>query len=72
MCDFLGMRLKGMGWGGPPIKRPKRKALAPSKGLWFGCQENRDVTPAQQMRLEASTSPLVCWLRQLYTHGGVT
>lgn len=50
------MRLKGMGWGGPPIKRPKRK-------------ENRDVTPAQQMRLDRR-EPLVCWLRQLYAHGG--
>eukprot|EP00434_Breviolum_minutum_P031541 symbB.v1.2.027890.t1/scaffold2895.1/size67727/2 len=31
-------QLKGMGWGGPPIKRPKRK-------------DNNDVTPAQQMQL---------------------
>lgn len=31
-------QLKGMGWGGPPIKRPKRK-------------DSTDVTPAQQMQL---------------------
>ena len=58
-------RLKGMGWGGPPIKRPKRKDCTLRLLVGAGqCQElrvkqlrekclagedNRDLTPAQQM-----------------------
>lgn len=37
--NYAERELKGTGWGGPPIKRPKRK-------------DNRDLTPAQQMQLD--------------------
>ena len=68
-------RLKGMGWGGPPIKRPKRKAPSHPGWIWRNLKKRRIQEVSKSLPKQSQTKlklhkllPYFEWVIPTLTH----